>query len=139
MIYSLKINWDKHLQNLQLIFTIASSKELLKRALKIAFVVGIILNLINQGDLIFSLNFEKISYIKGLLTFTVPFCVSMYTAVSMKIKFHIGEKAATNVTLKCKGCSSCINIKEDHIVPFCENCKESTSWRVTSTKDKNCQ
>lgn len=127
------------MNDLQLILTIASSKELITRALKIAFVVGIILNIINQGDTIFALQIEKISFLKMMLTFIVPFCVSMYTAVSMKIKFHIGEKAVMDVTLRCNGCNSCIKIKQDHIVPFCEKCKDHTSWKVTSIKDKMCQ
>lgn len=128
-----------YLKNLQLIFTIASSKELLLRALKIAVVVGIILNIINQGDIIFDLDLEKINFLKMSLTFIVPFCVSMYTAVSMKIKFHVGEKAPTDATLKCKGCNGCIHIKQDQTIPFCETCHETTSWKVTSTKDNRCQ
>lgn len=74
------------MNKLQIIISIALSKELLLRALKIAFVVGIILNLINQSEKIFVLNFNDINYYKFFLTFLVPFAVSMYTAVSMKLK-----------------------------------------------------
>jgi len=75
-----------------LILSIFKSKELIIRAVKIAFIVGIILNIINQGDLIFSLRFEEINIFKALLTFIVPFCVSVFTAVSMKSKFHMNEE-----------------------------------------------
>ena len=69
------------MNNLKLIKKIASSKELLVKAIKIAFIVGIILNIINQGNIIFSLDFEKLNIFKLLLTFTVPFCVSMYSSI----------------------------------------------------------
>jgi hypothetical protein len=127
------------LQNLDLLLKIICSKALITKALKIAFVVGIILNMINQGDLILSLNFEQLSFFKLLLTFTVPFCVSMYTAVSMKLKFHVGEKAFDDAKLRCTSCNSCIFIKKDQIIPFCEKCMEKTSWKISSLKDKKCQ
>lgn len=127
------------MDNIQLILTIASSKTLLIRALKIAFVVGIILNIINQGDYIFTMDFQKISFLKMALTFTVPFCVSMYTAIAMQIKFHVGDKAIDDVKLKCKGCNNCINLIKNQVIPFCDTCKDQTQWKVTSQKDKKCQ
>lgn len=122
------------MQNLQLIFTIASSKPLLIRAVKIAIVVGIILNTINQGELIFAYAFDQLNYLKMGLTFCVPFCVSMYTAVAMKIKFHVGEKAVTDATIMCKSCKEKKEIKKEEIIPFCDSCKEKTSWKVTAIK-----
>jgi len=122
----------------ELILNIIKSKELIIRALKIAFFVGIILNIINQGDLIFSLKFEEINIFKALLTFTVPFCVSMYTAVSMKLKFHVGEKAIEDVTLRCKVCNKCKSLKKEQVIPFCETCEEKTIWKISSIKDKKC-
>ncbi len=127
------------MHNLELIIAIASSKPLLIRALKIAFVVGIILNLINQGEALISLDFQEINIAKLLLTFTVPFCVSMYTAISMKIKFHIGEKAVDNAVLRCKSCNGCIQVQKDQIIPFCPTCEDKTKWSVSSIKDKKCQ
>lgn len=54
----------------------------IKKAIKIALVVGIILNLINQGEVLFIMAMDDLNYYKFFLTFIVPFCVSMYTAVS---------------------------------------------------------
>lgn len=122
----------------KLILTIIQSKELIIRALKIAFVVGIILNVINQGDYLLSMQFDNVNLIKALLTFTVPFCVSMYTAVTMKLKFHVGEKAIENVTLRCKVCNSCKTLKKEEIIPFCEVCKDKTLWKLSSIRDKKC-
>lgn len=127
------------MNNLQLILTIASTRALLNKALKIALVVGIILNIINQGDKLFNLDFQNISYLKVVLTFIVPFCVSMYTAISMKLKFHVGEKSIDNVTLRCKTCNNCIELKKEQVIPFCETCKDKTHWKLTSFKDKKCQ
>jgi len=122
----------------ELILTIIKSKDLLFRALKIAFIVGIILNIINQGDYIFNMDFERMNFIKASLTFMVPFCVSMYTAVSMKLKFHVGEKSIEDVVLRCKVCNSCTNLKKEQIIPFCSTCGEKTIWKLSSLKDKKC-
>lgn len=127
------------MNKLDFLLSIALDKQLLLRALKIAFVVGIILNLINQGELLVILAFDEINYYKFFLTFIVPFSVSMYTAVSMKLNFHVGEKAAQTALLKCTNCKSCLQIKKEQIIPFCEKCKEKTNWKISSAKDKKCQ
>ncbi len=127
------------MNKLQLIISIASSKQLLFRAIKIALVVGIILNLINQGEVIVILAFENINYYKFFLTFLVPFSVSMYTAVTMKLSFHVGEKAVIDATLRCIGCNSCLKVKKEQIIPFCEKCKGKTKWKLSSKKDNKCQ
>lgn len=60
-------------------------KQIVSTSLKVALVVGTILNLINQGNLIFAFDFKHISVFKLILTFCVPYIVSTYSAV--KIKF----------------------------------------------------
>ena len=55
-----------------------------RRSLVAALIVGTLLNVINQGDALFGngrLNFTKI-----LLTFTVPYCVATYGAVSYRLR-----------------------------------------------------
>jgi hypothetical protein len=50
-----------------------------QRSLFVALIVGTVLNLINQGDVLFGegkLNFAKIA-----LTYAVPYCVATYGAV----------------------------------------------------------
>jgi hypothetical protein len=49
-------------------------------ALKISFAVGIILNIINNPESL-TLNFTKLNSYKVILTFIVPFCVSLYSSV----------------------------------------------------------
>jgi hypothetical protein len=49
----------------------------------VAIVVGTILNLINQGDAI--LEAASLNWIKIVLTYFVPYAVSMYGAVSYRL------------------------------------------------------
>ena len=51
------------------------------RAFKVAIVVGCILATINHGDAIFAHAMTPSSWLKVLLTFCVPYCVSWYSAV----------------------------------------------------------
>lgn len=59
---------------------LASQTDSLKRALRVAVLVGIILNLINNPAL-FNLSLEGVNIYRVLLTFFVPFCVSLYSSV----------------------------------------------------------
>lgn len=118
------------MNKLNVYFSILCDQELIIKSLKIALVVGTLLNIINQGDTLFALDFGNIDYIKTLLTYMVPFMVSSYTAVSMKMKFKIGDTTHVNTTLSCKGCQEVIQVHKDEIVPVCNNCKEKTKWRI---------
>ena len=64
---------------------IALEKDILWSSIKVAFVVGTILNLINQGDKLVQLNFEELAFGKLLLTFMVPYLVSTYASVRLKM------------------------------------------------------
>ena len=57
----------------------ATRPAVIKSSLAVAFVVGIILNVINQGDAL--LGDKPLVIWKVLLTFCVPYCVSTYGAV----------------------------------------------------------
>jgi methyl-accepting chemotaxis protein len=57
----------------------ALSPQLLKRSIKTAIVVGIILNLINQWQAVFG--DSTIAWTSLILTFIVPFLVSIYSGV----------------------------------------------------------
>jgi methyl-accepting chemotaxis protein len=54
------------------------SRALLLRSVLVSIVVGTILNLINQGDTLLGGGHPDV--VKLLLTFLVPFCVSIYGA-----------------------------------------------------------
>jgi hypothetical protein len=54
-----------------------------RRSLMVAAIVGTILNLINQGDIL--LNGGTINVAKVLLTYAVPYCVATYGAVALRL------------------------------------------------------
>lgn len=56
------------------------------RAVKVAGVVGPILTLINQYDVLLSGNYSPHVLGKVLLTFLVPYCVSSFSAASAEIQ-----------------------------------------------------
>lgn len=59
---------------------LASQKDSLIRALRVAALVGIILNIINN-PVLFNFSIDGINIYRVLLTFLVPFCVSLYSSV----------------------------------------------------------
>lgn len=73
-------------------FNIALRKSVVKRAIKIALVVGCILALINHGDRIIFQNMKPLDWFKILLTFCVPYCVSTVSSVlAIKREVKINE------------------------------------------------
>ena len=54
-----------------------------RRSFVVALIVGVILNLINQGDALFG--HGHINLTKIVLTFVVPYCVATYGAVSFRM------------------------------------------------------
>ena len=55
-----------------------------RRSLAAAVVVGTILNLINQGDVL--LAGRRLDWVKLLLTYIVPYCVATYGAVAFRLE-----------------------------------------------------
>lgn len=66
---------------------ISFQKKIASTALKVAIVVGTLLNLINQWTAITTFDFEHISFAKLLLTYCVPYLVSTFSAAHAKINF----------------------------------------------------
>jgi len=62
----------------------AANPQLLRASLKVALVVGCVLNAINQGAAI--LQASGISWPHVLLNFVVPFCVATYSAARNQIR-----------------------------------------------------
>ena len=56
------------------------------RSLRVALVVGVVLNLINQGEAL--LGAAGVVWWKLILTFMVPYAVSTYGAVSVRLARH---------------------------------------------------
>ena len=52
------------------------------RHIKIALLVGTILNIINQFDKVIMYNYREINLVQLLITYIVPFLVSVYSAAT---------------------------------------------------------
>ncbi len=110
---------------------LALDRNNLRTAFRISLIVGAILNLINQGHLIFDLRLAEIDYVKFFLTFLVPFLVSTYASTTTKLQFFVGELAFMEGQLVCQHCKmKVINLNKGDVVPACENCQEKTKWKL---------
>jgi hypothetical protein len=61
---------------------IAMSPGVIGRAVKVALVVGSVLNLVNQGAVLLSGDLASFDALQGLLNFVVPYCVATYGATA---------------------------------------------------------
>ncbi len=62
-------------------FRLATSRPVVKSAIKVALVVGTVVALINHGSELLSLSLAREQLFQILLTYLVPYCVSTYSAV----------------------------------------------------------
>lgn len=62
---------------------IARRRDIATRAFKVAIVVGTLLTLINQGNLLLTGMVTPEVLVKILLTYCVPYCVSTYAGVEV--------------------------------------------------------
>lgn len=61
-----------------------------RRSFSVALVVGTILNLINQGDVL--LAGGDLNVLKLALTYAVPYCVATYGAVSLRLRLEASRE-----------------------------------------------
>ena len=66
--------------------SIAVRRDIVLNSLKVCMVVGTILVFINYFDRLFSGGLSRIDYLKMLLMYCVPYCVSTYGAVSVIVR-----------------------------------------------------
>ena len=62
-------------------FSIATRGDVVSRAIRIALIVGFVLAAINHGDRILLHEMRYVDWIKVILTFGVPYCVSTFSSV----------------------------------------------------------
>ena len=67
--------------------TIAMRTDVRSRATKVALLVGTILVVINQGDVILAGTLTAMHWLKIALTYCVPYCVSTYSAVGAEREY----------------------------------------------------
>lgn len=70
--------------SLRTLWRYATANGIPRSSFKVAIVVGIILNAINQGDALFGA--APINWTKLALTFLVPYFVATYGAVSARLR-----------------------------------------------------
>ncbi len=70
---------------IRLLLKLAAQTPNIMRGLKVAIVVGVLLNLINQWEALSTASWGAIHWPKFLLTFCVPFCVSVYSSAMAKL------------------------------------------------------
>jgi len=67
----------------RLVLHYAVSDGVPARSLRVALIVGVLLNLINQGDALFGA--VPVNWLKLALTFAMPYAVSTYGAVAFRM------------------------------------------------------
>jgi ketosteroid isomerase-like protein len=65
--------------------SLAGDRPVIVGGLKVAAVVGTVLNAINQGDRLFALRLDEVVWWKIGLTYLVPFCVSVFSAARIRM------------------------------------------------------
>jgi hypothetical protein len=63
---------------------LAGERAVVIGGLKVAAVVGTVLNAINQGDSLLALRWNEVVWWKVALTYLVPFCVSVFSAARIR-------------------------------------------------------
>lgn len=107
---------------------LAIQRKTLMRSLKVALLVGIVLNLINHPELL-SLSASNINIGNLLLTFLVPFFVSTYSSVLSNKAIKPGSISNIDAILKCTRCNKTnFHIHIGQEVGECPQCKKKTRW-----------
>lgn len=111
---------------------VARTAPVVSKALKVSVVVGSLLNLINQGDVLVPFDLEHLNVFKLVLTYIIPYGVTTYTAVSLKLEFTIGRHAIIETDLECQTCHTPVHVhvKEHQLIPECDTCGINTYWKA---------
>lgn len=112
-------------------FYLATEKSTLSRALRVAILVGIILNLINNPAVITSFSFVDVHVGRVILTFVVPFLVSTYSSVLTGGSMKPGKTSRIDALLKCNSCkTTSFSVNVGQTIDECPTCKKNTRWRL---------
>lgn len=110
---------------------LALEKHTLNRSVRIAILVGIILNLINNPGLLSSFSFQDVSVGRIILTFFVPFCVSVYSSVLTNGSLKPGKTSHIDAVLQCKSCEKTDqHIHIGQVIEECPICIKKTRWKL---------
>jgi len=119
------------LSELSSFLVLASDRPTITGGLKVAAVVGTVLNAINQGDRLLALRFGDVTWWKIGLTYLVPFCVSVFSASRIRMLFVAGGLAHRDARLRCRTCGeAAVEVRAGELVPRCASCGPRTTWRL---------
>ncbi|NJO89714.1 MAG: SpoIIE family protein phosphatase [Chloroflexia bacterium] len=111
-------------------FQLATDRNTFRRAVKVAIFVGIILNLINNPGLFYSLSLQDLKIGRVILTFLVPYFVSTYSSVLSNSNLKPGSISHLDAILKCKSCRKTnFHIHIGQPIEECPKCKKKTRWK----------
>ncbi len=116
---------------MKLAIQIAFQKDTVITALKVSVIVGILLNIINQGEVLFSAHFDQLDSVKLALTFIVPYLVSAYSTTKAKLDFKPEVIAPVDIVIECQTCGkNSLELSRGQKIPPCPNCLEKTDWKI---------
>lgn len=119
------------MNSIKIFFKASADRSLILTAIKVAVIVGIILNLINQSEALIQFDLSNLNYLKFILTFFIPFGVSVYSSVRMRLNIKVGTRAKIDAVVNCVSCEqNTFEIKKDDLIKDCENCGENTKYKV---------
>ena len=104
--------------------------DTVRTATRVALIVGLILNFINQGDRMLAGEWASVNWFKFVLTFFVPFGVSTYSSFMAKMRFVPGVRAAFSTRVRCKRCGSEADVEAGTVVPACPTCGSDARWKM---------
>ncbi|MDZ7738090.1 MAG: nitrate/nitrite transporter NrtS [Bacteroidales bacterium] len=114
-----------------LLFKLATRHDITVRALRVALIVGVILNLINHTELFTDLRTSELDPVRILLTFAVPYLVSTYSSVISSFSLKPGKVSRIDSLLKCRTCNSTdFHIEVGQHVEECPDCGPKTKWSI---------
>lgn len=120
---------------------LALEKKTFIRAIRVALLVGIILNLINNPQLFFDFSGSELNSLRILLTFLVPFFVSTYSSVLSNSNLKPETISPIDALLQCKSCRETdFHVHIGQEIKECPKCKKKTRWsprRIFSKLNSN--
>ena len=112
-------------------FHLSIERSSLIRASRVAVLVGIILILINNPEIL-SGNFSDLNQGSIVMSFLVPFLVSTYSSILSHNKIKPGEISPIDGALKCNNCKKAnFHIQIGQEAGECPQCKTDTRWKIT--------
>ncbi|MCF8222685.1 MAG: SpoIIE family protein phosphatase [Bacteroidales bacterium] len=114
-----------------LFLKLATKPDIAIRALRVAIIVGIVLNLINNTELFTNLRTVVLDPVRILLTFAVPYLVSTYSSVISSGSVKPGNVSRIDSILKCRSCNTTdFHINVGQQVDECPTCGPKTKWGI---------